>query len=210
MTRRRNLAVAAAPALLMVLANSLITYFTDVRTSQMVNDPAATLEYPAYIGIFSYLSVALWIAAAAIGIFGWRVLRDHSPAGGRFLRDAGLLSGWMTLDDLFLVHERLVPTYVGPPEAAVYAAEGAVALAILIRHRALAPGPGRELLILAGVAFGLSLMADLWDPSGLDVLVEDALKVLGVAAWLGFLVVRASRLLQPAAPSPLPRSMEAP
>lgn len=84
MSRRRTLALATAPALLVVLANSLITHFTDVRTSPMVNDPAATLEFPVYIGIFSYLSIALWIAAATIGLFaGWH------PRGHRLARVPG-------------------------------------------------------------------------------------------------------------------------
>lgn len=195
----RVLAWAAAPALLTVAATLLVTALTDVRTNQLVNDPAALHDFPVYVGVFSHLGVGLWVASATIGLFAWGVLRRDGRPAARFFRATGLLSAALAIDDLLLLHERVAPSVLGVSEVTVFAVEGAAALAIGVRHAGFMFADGRGLLVLAGVAFAASVGMDLWDPSGLDVLVEDALKMLGIGVWLSFLATRAAGAVRPAA-----------
>lgn len=201
MSRRRAYLWAAAPAVLVVIASGLVTGLSDVRTSQLVSEPAGTHGFPVYHGIFSHFGVALWIAAATIALFATVVLRRADPEPARFFRAAGLLTIVLAADDLLLFHEQALPRLTGVPEAAVFALYGLGAVAILARHRRFAFADGRGLLALAGGAFAAAVGADLWDPSGLDVLVEDALKILGIGAWLTFLAVRAAGRLAPRGPA---------
>lgn len=190
---------AAAPALFVVAANSLVTALTDVHTSHLVNDPAALYDFPVYAGVFSHLGVGLWVASATVGLFARAVLRPAAPRAARFFLAAGLLSALLATDDLFLLHERVAPAVLGVGEAVVFALEGAAALAVIGVHAGFVFAAQRRLLALAGAAFAAAIGADLWDPSGLDVLVEDTLKILGIGAWLTFLAVRAAGALRPAA-----------
>lgn len=195
MTRWRVAVLVALPALLMVAASSVVAWLSDVAPADLTQDPATLLGYPSYLGLFSHLGIVLWAAAAAIAVFAWAVLRSSDRERARYFAFAGLLSTLFAFDDLLLLHEEVLPHGVGIDEFVVMGAYGLLSLAFLIRHYARIVVEGPALLLAAVVSLGISVLLDLWDPSDVNVLVEDGFKLLGIGCWLGHFGRAAARLL---------------
>jgi hypothetical protein len=105
---------------------------------------------------------------------------------------AGLFTGWLCLDDLFMVHEDVLPLF-GVPQPATYAAYASFAalyFALAWRH-ILAARPVLMLLALAllGTSVAIDIIATSESP--LHVMTEDGSKFLGILAWTGFHVTAA-------------------
>lgn len=136
-----------------------------------------------YVGWVSHAGVLGWAAAAATGLAGARMHRGDR--GRAALMVGGLLSLGLAVDDLYLVHESLVPRYTPLPEETVLAGWAVVTVAWLVGFRRWALGQrALPLLVVAGVALGASVAADL---VGAGVLTEESLKLFGVGVWTCFL-----------------------
>jgi len=197
MARWRVAVLVALPALLMVVASSVVAWLSDVPPADLTQDPAALVGYPFYLGLFSHLGILLWVAAAVIGAFAWAVLRSSDRERARYFGFAGLLSALFAFDDLLLLHEEVLPHRIGIDEFIVMGAYGLLSLAFLMRHYARIVVEGPALLIAAVVCLGVSVLLDLWDPSDVNVLVEDAFKLLGIGCWLGHFARAAALSLSP-------------
>lgn len=153
----------------------------------LVDDPSAQFGFPVYAGAFTHAGVALLVGTGAIALFA-AGLADRSRQ--RILTLVGLLSLLLAIDDLFLLHERVLREALGVSELVIFAVYGAIAtyIAILI---------GRDLLgwryvgLMLSVAF-LCLMtaADklekvIGTPAWL-LLLEEAAKLCGFALWAAF------------------------
>lgn len=181
----------------MVATTILVTRFSDVRTTHLTQDPAELVGYPFYYGVFSYVGVLLWAAAGSVATLAWAILRDADRDRARYFLFAGVVSTIFAFDDLFLLHEDVLPHRAGIDELLVMAVYGLVALAFLVRHYARIVVEGPSLLVGAVVFFGASVLLDLWDPSDANVLVEDTLKLLGIGCWLGHFARAAALALGP-------------
>lgn len=146
-------------------------------------------EVHLYYGFVSNLGVLYMAVSAAVALFaGACLLALRAPAGPvGFLLVGGFVSGWIALDDLFLVHEALLPKAGLRQELAV----GLTGLFILAhvaagRRRILAHE--WPLMAAALCGFALSVGIDLLAHSvqGPAVVLEDAAKFVGMAAWTGF------------------------
>lgn len=184
MSRRAALAWVALPTAVLLAVHAGLTLLTDVRTAELLADPAELVGFPAWYGAFSHLAVLLWTSTAAICLFASRVGRRGEVA--RFLLASGLLSSVLALDDLFQLHEDVVPTHLGLAEPWVVAVEIAIALWIGVRFSDAILEGELWLLVLALGSLGASVLIDLWGPSGVDLVYEDGLKLLGIGAWLGY------------------------
>ena len=93
-----------------------------IDPADLLRDPLAVAELkPAecckvYYGAVSNLGVLLWTAGAAIALFGAGLaLALGRPAGeAGLLLAAGMLTGFLAIDDLFLVHENVLPAFGVP------------------------------------------------------------------------------------------------
>ena len=202
---------ARAPAT--VLVAGAVTYFSvmltvqfglGLRLSDLMRDPAAVAAQPFYIGLGSHVGVLLWGAAATICLFSAGVLTPGSEAGTRrsFLNASGVLTLILALDDLFLLHEEVIPRFLGIPEMVVLGSYGLLVIAYLTRYRGVIARTDHYLLRLALTFFGLSLvldmlpalfpdsssMRDVLPPVLIDVhvLLEDGAKLFGIVSWLGY------------------------
>lgn len=159
-----------------------------------------------FTGAISTFSDMVWFAAGAVCFFEARLVRGRRAW---FLFSAGALSVLLALDDLFLLHEVVLPKHVGVGERYVKAfylvAVGAYATAF----RRLLRESRWPVLILAGACFTLSMALDTVAigkllpvlPDGIMFyVVEDGLKVLGIFLWTAFHLEAASRLSRPADP----------
>ena len=129
-----------------------------------------------YYGFISNLGVMLWTAAAAVCLFAsfaslllFRTNRRSEDA--EFLAAAGVFTGWLALDDLFMIHEDVLPWF-GVPQIVTYGAYAAItALYFLYAWRQI-------------LAFRPVLMAH--SERAVRVFLEDGTKFLGILAWTSF------------------------
>ncbi|WP_250442535.1 hypothetical protein [Actinotalea sp. C106] len=156
----------------------------DLTTSQLMRDPATSFMASPFIGFLSQIGIFIWSGTASIALFAAAAGVGAATRRLRaMLAATGLLTAALALDDLFLLHEAVLPM-IGVPELVTYGAYGvaAVVIALTFWREALACRPG--LLLVAGLFLGGSVALDLLDPSGIDpYLWEDGAKLVGLVAW---------------------------
>lgn len=164
-----------------------------------------------YYGFISNLGVLYLAASAAVCLFAALCLGPGQDAGARrFLVGAGLVSGWLCLDDLFMIHEGVLPN-LGVAQAVTIGVYGALTAAYLVSNRRAILAGRTPMLVLALLCFAASAGIDLVLHSVESHLVwaEDAAKFVGIAAWTGFHLNAALRLVtaaQARAVEPRPRT----
>ncbi len=158
---------------------------------------------PFYRGALSNLGILLWWSAATVYAFTAALLRRRALGTGpgrTFLVYLAGFTGLLALDDLFMLHEEVLPVRLGVPEAAVYALYGAAAAGLLWFVRELLD---TDFLVLglAFVFFACSVLIDagvllLFGLSGgASLFAEDLAKMLGIVLWLVFALRTAKAVL---------------
>ena len=99
----------------------------------LMKDPLAVVPLTQtcchfYYGFISNLGVMLWTAAAAVCLFASLLLfrANRRSEDATFLLAAGVFTGWLALDDLFMIHEDVLPWF-GVPQVVTYGAYAAIA-----------------------------------------------------------------------------------
>lgn len=193
---RRVLLVVYGTALAVLAVAWIATSRASIAFGDVSRDAIAVLEAPPWIGALSAAGVLGWCAAAAI------CLHASAAAMGErrwFLLHAGLLSTVLTLDDLYLLHEVVAPTWFGIRQRYVYVAYAAVAIAFVIRHApSILTSSVFPLFASAIALLGASMVIDLVPGIPADAsLIEDGAKLLGIAGWLAFFACEAASVTRP-------------
>jgi hypothetical protein len=147
-----------------------------------------------YYGLISNLGVMLWTAGAAVCLFAALILVTNGQRDSRvvFLVAAGLFTGWLGLDDFFMVHEDVLPLF-GVSQRVTYAAYATIAALYFLfswRHILMS----RPMLMMSALTLlGTSVLIDVLvhSESALHVFAEDGAKFLGILAWTSFHVTAA-------------------
>lgn len=185
-------ALVYGPVALALAALPFLPAVTGEPVSRFTRDVFSIAEIPVYSGFYSNLGIALWGATCAVTLFVARLLGGR-PGGWGGSRGAllgfGALSGVLMVDDFLLVHEWIAPEFLGIPEKVVFGAYGAVLAVLLVvfRRAILERRPGH--LVVALGLLGASLGMDLIErppAPGWHYVVEESLKLLGIAAWTVF------------------------
>ena len=163
-----------------------------VPIGNLTRDPANTLEFPWYFGAVSYLGILMWCATATMCLFTVAVLRGRPEAAARcsFVLGAGLLTGLLMLDDLFLFHEVVFPYVLHYPEWALYGTYAAIVLFLMRAGWPSLRSTPYPVLMAACVLLGLSTVSDTLtntaDDVSLKFFVEDGFKFLGISSWFAY------------------------
>ena len=146
--------------------------------------------------------VVLWMACSAICLFAAAVLaRFRSLAPETiFLIVAGLFTGFLGADDLFLVHENVLPAF-GVPEPVTYGAYALIACGYLALSWRCILNNNFMLLTAAIALLGTSVGIDwvIHSEEPWRIIVEDGAKITGICAWGAFHLTAAWRALTAAA-----------
>lgn len=182
-----------------------------VPVSVLLRDPNAT-AYDAqnkvmfYRGTVSNLGILLWCAAASVYAFAAYLYHSRfgmptSSLTRVFLIYMAALTGLLTLDDLFMIHEELLPVYLGVPEVSMYVLYGVLVVGLTMFVRVLL---NTDFLVL-GLALGFFAFSMLTDQgffhafvslsAGAFLLFEDSTKMLGIVCWLVFSLRTSAYLL---------------
>ena len=184
------------------------------------------------VGVISSLGALLWAAAVAIcGLTAAVLVRARAPRTEvRFFAAAACLTAYIGIDDFFMLHEVLLPTYLGMYERHAVGLVAACAMLFVATSFRRIRATRYGLLVLAVALLATSVLIDRydyrfdamfvahgWDPEWRSVM-EDAPKWLGIACWFAYfadaamaaLLPRADADRRPAVPVPTEVLMPAP
>lgn len=196
---RLLMAFVYGPVLMLLAATALVASMKQIPVAHFVRDSVAVTGAPFYVGAISNIGILLWCAVATMCFLTSTLLRraHASPGKGRFLLSAGLLTSVLMLDDLFLFHEVISPRYLGLSSDVVLVVYGFMAVALFLRYRPIIYQSKYALLLLSVAFFGGSVVVDFLQDRGLlsllgmasgdlHFLLEDGLKLLGIAGWFSY------------------------
>jgi hypothetical protein len=193
-TRSYFLPLAASYAVILAGfgALSIVDLTTGLDASDLVRDPAAVSRSAPWYGVVSNIGVLLWCAAAAICLFSALLLRNDPERrrSALFLLSAGLITSVLLVDDLFMVHEWLLPK-LGISEYVMYGLYALLGFAFVGCFARDLGSAQLPVLLLACTCFAISIGIDVFidtaeeaSSEGLSILAEDGIKFLGIVAWL--------------------------
>ncbi|WP_350333621.1 hypothetical protein [Coralliovum pocilloporae] len=145
-----------------------------------------------YYGFLSNIGILLWAGTAAVCLVAMLIFfRVDAPTDlKRFAMTACFLTGWLALDDMFLLHELVLPS-LGIPQLAVIAIYGVLSLSYVGMNWRFILGQEYWILGVGFATLGLSVAVDTIMHSLLPHLVylEDSAKLIGICCWAGFHLV---------------------
>ena len=182
------------PSGLLLLAMVIVCTQRHIPFSHITCDPAAVAEIHPFTGMISNIGILLWAGAAVICLFCWALL-SKNPDKTRFSTFVlyfGIMTLILLLDDLFMLHEQIIPCDLGIPQKFVLLGYLGLALCGIVFFRKTILTTDYLLLLLALGFFGLSIFVDVFDHEidaligGWRYLFEDGSKFLGIVTWLGY------------------------
>ncbi len=197
----KNLVLVLVLGLMGPIGTLAFAVVTSTPVSYLVRDPAAVFGSGPHIGALSTIGVALWSAAATVCLFTSWVTKGE---GSRFFLWSGLFSLLLMLDDALMLHEFVVPYILPLPRlAAELAVLLSYFLALAAYLRRFVPyilGTDYVYLGAALLAFATSVLIDAAGSTFLSdieslVLLEDALKFVGIVLWLCYFLITAAASL---------------
>ncbi len=202
--RSGSVALYAATFLPTLLLLALAWFQPIYPIGELFRDPLAVAELSdaccrVHFGLISNIGVLGWCATASGLLFAFLLLATHkSPRVVLvFLGASALLTGWLTLDDMFLVHEDVLPA-LGLSEEVIYVGYGCLGLAYLISSSKIILAARYPMLVIAIGLLGFSVVVDWFFnlDSDLRLFVEDGAKLMGIAAWGSFHIETAYQLVR--------------
>lgn len=187
--------------LLIILATSglligfvlILHNYNNIPIGELTRDPIAVVEAPIYTGFFSQAGIFFWAASATVSLFCAMLLygQKREPTLQKFYFFSGLFVLLLGLDDIFLLHEVVFPM-IGISEKAILSMYLIIALSYAIGFVKIILQTDYVLLFIAAFFFGISVILDVTNISGLDpYLWEDGAKMTGIISWFGYLACSA-------------------
>ena len=152
------------------------------------------------LGMASNIGVLYWAVGAACCGFAAAVLRGRTGVKpkARMLAQAALLTGFLGIDDLIMLHDSVFPR-LGVPEMVTFGVYGLLGLSYLVMNWRLILQE-EPWLFLAAVGFlVVSLGVDATDNKAQLLwkqLLEEGAKLMGIAGWCVWHVRVASRAVR--------------
>ncbi|HEX6983496.1 MAG TPA: hypothetical protein VF181_12125 [Balneolaceae bacterium] len=157
----------------------------NIPLQQFTADPAVTFSAHPFVGMISYTGVLLWCSSAVVCLFSAAFLNaGRSEQNISFLLCSGLISLFLLSDDLFMLHEAIFPWYLDIPQKLVYVIYLVLMSSYFLYFRKRIWNSEYKILGIAIAFLALSVLGDFMLPQeGMAYVVEDGLKVFGIATW---------------------------
>ena len=178
--------------IVLVAGVAILSFQKDVSADYLLRDASVIMGAPPYVGMISNIGIMMWVAAGSIFLFvGYVLLNRHGlNHAAAFVLAFGLFALVLAVDDLFRLHERVFPRYLGIPENLVYATYAVMVATMLLSFRRLIFDTDHLLLAAALVFFGISLAVDMGAVEALPYrfVVENVTQFIGITLWLSYFV----------------------
>jgi len=161
----------------------------EIELDHFTQDPATIMDTPFYLGFFSYIGILFWCGAAMYCFFTHLLLpkTDANKRSISFLLYSGLISTMLMFDDLFLLHEIVLPEYFYLNENVVYLIYVNIIIFYLVLFRDELMRTEYIILVIASGLIGISQFVDsLPMPIPEDSFLEDAVKLFGIVTWFTY------------------------
>ena len=198
----RTFPVTFIPSSLLLLLVGLQDF---IPISTLAEDITTLAGVPLYTGALSQIGIVLWAITGGICFFSVYIARDNREQESLrlFLLLCGCLTAFLMVDDLFRVHERVLPVLFSIPQAASQGAYAAMTLALMLAFRKVILGNDTLFLFLAAIFFALSLTDEflpLIRPLAHFTAItagffESGCKLLGIVSWLAYLSGLSAKLV---------------
>ena len=158
-----------------------------------------------YYGAVSNLGVLVWWGTSAICLFSAMFLFNSQGPSEQFyfLCAAGLLTGLLTLDELYLLHSNFMQA-LGVPKVIIYGLYSSLCFALVLRFISLITDHDLIAYLIAGGLLALSVVIDnpYWGGSPATILLEDAAKFCGISFWSAFHISASISMCKASSTSP--------
>lgn len=164
----------------------IISTYKNIPLDTFTQDPTQKMNAPFYVGAFSNIGVMFWSAATVLCLFTAYLVRERFNNNGdfKFLLVSGLITLLLAFDDMFQLHEDVLPHYAHiPANAVILTYINIFIIYIILFWRKIL---STEFIILLSAFFllGLSTVIDLLPlPLEKDSFLEDAIKLFGIVSW---------------------------
>lgn len=164
-----------------------------ISMEDIFRDPTVLGKIHPLSGILSNLGILLWWATTSVCLFtAMCLLKLKQSEKFWFLLSSGLLSAWLTFDDLFLFHEA-AEWFFGLTQGILIKSLAIVVFAYLLRFRNMILQTNFLMLFLALGFLSTSAIIDHFQEWRLlsslgewRIFLEDGTKWLGIASWCGY------------------------
>ncbi|MGV2829685.1 hypothetical protein [Myxosarcina sp. GI1(2024)] len=183
----------------MLLIVIFASWKTNLPVSSFTKDIASIADVNPFNGVISNLGILLWCAAASICLFSFAVLQNlktnHASIQKKFrffLLVSGSIGLIIMFDDLFLLHEEILPS-LNISEKAVFLSYMIMICLYLLKFRKTILKTEWIVLCLGLLCFAASIIIDILVMSGKIIFFdkfffEDGLKLLAIASWFSYFV----------------------
>lgn len=184
---RHVLFATYALSIAIIIGMLVVSLWVDIPIVNFTRDPADLHHFPVYDGILSNLGVLVWCSTAVVCLFSL-TKHDVGKMMRRYLASSGILSLILLIDDLFMVHDRLLPQYTLLPQVTMYVLYALFIIIWVITFRDIISYTPSVVLLAAAVLFGVSIITDVVaDLIGVSLpgmrLLEETTKFLGIISW---------------------------
>jgi hypothetical protein len=178
---------------MLLLVIALTTIVFQIPVYKMLGDTTAILEVNPLYGFLSNLGILGWIISAAVCLFSATIIyRFKSKKIFDFLLYSGLLSAYLGLDDLFLIHEYIVTKYFHIQENYFLALIGLLVIIYLLKFAGFILTTDYNFLVIAIFFLTTSVFIDVLSAQYNQDIVwafhEDGFKWLGIVSWASYFV----------------------
>jgi hypothetical protein len=164
----------------------VVSLKSGIEPSDVTRDFSGVFRLAPYVGFISNLGIFMWCIALALTWFAWyffsEIGRLHSLSV--FYWYSGFLTLVLALDDLFQLHEVIIPEYLGLPEYSIYVVYLISAIIYSIKYYKKLFNQHVSFVFLAYSFFAFSMG---FDSLGLkmpfETYMEDCLKFAGICFW---------------------------
>ena len=175
---------------IVIIGVYLVSVIKKVPPGFMTTDSLQTAKFPWYTGFLSNLGVIVWSISIGCCFLG-AILLSNNRQAAHFLIATGTLSIVLVMDDMFRLHDGLLPSRLHIPEFISYFAYGLVFAIYLFSfyHIILSD---ISFLLLAGslLFFGASIIFGMVTPySSVQTFIKDSLKFIGIALWVTYIFI---------------------
>ena len=193
------------PIFVLFLIIIVVGYENKIGIAVFTRDPAVIAsdrkiiplidpKHNPFIGVVSQIGILFWCISASLSLFCSVIVARKKNLYldlSNFLGCFGLLTSFLLLDDLFMLHESIFPELLKISEKATYSCYALLIIGGLVKFKKIILQTEWTILLLSFFWFFCSISTDLVSESitfsgiakHLHFLLEDGFKLLGIVTW---------------------------